>query len=53
MVELSTMIPPHAAAESDLLLATKLHVPWPRADFLARSRLVDRLKQGADVKLSW
>src|SRR5215203_2831477 len=52
MVELSTMIPPHAAVESDLLLATKLHVPRLRAGFLARSRLMDRLEQGADVKLT-
>jgi LuxR family transcriptional regulator, maltose regulon positive regulatory protein len=36
----------------DALLATKLNVPRPRAGFLARSRLVERLDRGAAVKLT-
>jgi LuxR family transcriptional regulator, maltose regulon positive regulatory protein len=41
------MRPPQAAAaEQDVLLATKLHVPQPRPGFLPRPRLSDRLDQG-------
>ena len=32
-----------AAAEQDVLLATKLHVPRPRPGFVARPRLVEAL----------
>jgi ATP/maltotriose-dependent transcriptional regulator MalT len=41
------MRPPQAAAaEQNVLLATKLHVPQPRPGFLPRPRLLDRLDQG-------
>ena len=33
-------------AERDGLLATKLHVPRPRAELLARARLLERLTGG-------
>ena len=32
--------------ERDVLLATKLHVPRPRPDFVPRPRLADRLDEG-------
>ena len=35
-----------AAAEPDVLLATKLHVPGPRPGFVPRPRLADRLDEG-------
>ena len=35
-----------AAAERDVLLATKLHVPRPRPGFVPRPRLADRLDEG-------
>ena len=35
-----------AAAERDVLLATKLHVPGPRPGFVLRQRLADRLDEG-------
>ena len=35
-----------AAAERDVLLATKLHVPGPRPGFVPRPRLADRLDEG-------
>ena len=35
-----------AAAERDVLLATKLHVPDPRPGFVPRPRLADRLDEG-------
>jgi len=35
-----------AAAERDVLLATKLHVPGPRPGFVPRPRLADRLNEG-------
>jgi LuxR family transcriptional regulator, maltose regulon positive regulatory protein len=38
--------PADAAAERDVLLATKLHVPQPRPGFLPRPRLVQRLAAG-------
>jgi hypothetical protein len=33
-------------AERDGLLATKLHVPRPRAGLLSRARLLERLTEG-------
>jgi LuxR family maltose regulon positive regulatory protein len=36
-----------AAAERDVLLATKLHVPGPRPGFVSRPRLAQRLDEGA------
>jgi len=44
--------PPAAAAERDVLLATKLHLPQPRAGFLPRLRLVDRLTEGLASELT-
>src|SRR5829696_7748738 len=39
--------PPHAAAaEPDVLLATKLYVPRARPGFLPRPRLLERLAEG-------
>src|SRR5438093_13062748 len=35
-----------AAAERDVLLATKLHVPGPRPGFVPRPRLAQRLDEG-------
>ena len=35
-----------AAAERDVLLATKLHAPGPRPGFVPRPRLADRLDEG-------
>src|SRR5215475_8600790 len=35
-----------AAAEQDVLLATKLHVPGPRPGFVPRPRLAARLEEG-------
>jgi LuxR family maltose regulon positive regulatory protein len=35
-----------AAAEQDVLLATKLHVPGPQPGFVARPRLVQALDEG-------
>ena len=52
MTEPATTPPPAAAPERDALLATKLHVPRPRAGFLARSRLLERLTQGTARKLT-
>jgi LuxR family transcriptional regulator, maltose regulon positive regulatory protein len=43
--------PPHAAAERDVLLATKLHVPQPRPGFLPRPRLLERLAEGTALEL--
>jgi LuxR family transcriptional regulator, maltose regulon positive regulatory protein len=44
--------PPQAgAAERDVLLATKLHVPQPRPGFLPRPRLLERLTQGTALEL--
>jgi len=41
------MRPPAASVtERDVLLATKLHVPQPRAGFLLRPRLLERLAEG-------
>jgi LuxR family transcriptional regulator, maltose regulon positive regulatory protein len=53
MAEPPTTAPASAIApERDALLATKLHVPRPRAGFLARPRLLERLTQGATLELS-
>ena len=35
-----------AAAERDVLLATKLHVPGPQPGFVPRPRLVEALERG-------
>jgi len=43
--------PADAAAEPDVLLATKLHVPQPRPGFLPRPRLLERLTQGTALEL--
>ena len=40
-----------AAAERDVLLATKLHVPQPRPDFLPRPRLLERLAEATAREL--
>src|SRR5215213_1354736 len=51
MVE-SRMRPPlQAAAERDVLLATKLHVPQPRPGFLPRPRLLERLAEATAREL--
>jgi LuxR family transcriptional regulator, maltose regulon positive regulatory protein len=53
MAEPATTSPPAAGmAERDVLLATKLHPPRPRAGFLARPRLLERLTQGAARELT-
>jgi LuxR family transcriptional regulator, maltose regulon positive regulatory protein len=39
-------------AERDDLLATKLHVPRPRRDFLSRARLLERLTEGTARELT-
>ena len=41
----SQAVPP-SAAEQDVLLATKLHVPGPRPGLVARPRLVEALDEG-------
>src|SRR6266487_2820341 len=47
MAEPPRMSPPAAGVtERDVLLATKLHVPQPRAGFLPRPRLLERLAEG-------
>jgi LuxR family maltose regulon positive regulatory protein len=52
MVEPPKRRPPHAAAaERDVLLATKLHVPQPRPGFLPRPRLLQRLTLGTALEL--
>ena len=38
--------------EHDALLATKLHIPRPRPNVLARPRLLERLTQGAVRELT-
>jgi LuxR family transcriptional regulator, maltose regulon positive regulatory protein len=43
--------PPGVAAERDVLLATKLHVPQPRPGFLARPRLLERLAEATALEL--
>ena len=48
MVEPSVTPPSEVASERDLLLATKLNVPGPRAGFVPRPRLARRLDEGAD-----
>ena len=39
-------LPDAAAAQRDMLLATKLHVPQPRPGFLPRPRLLEPPGQG-------
>jgi LuxR family maltose regulon positive regulatory protein len=39
-------------AERDVLLATKLHVPRPRPQFLSRARLLERLADGTARELT-
>src|SRR5215207_9524361 len=53
MMEPPRMRPPpaDAAAERDVLLATKLHVPQPRPGFLARPRLLQQLAEGTEGEL--
>jgi LuxR family maltose regulon positive regulatory protein len=41
-----------SVTERDVLLASKLHLPLPRAGFLPRPRLVDRLTQGLASELT-
>jgi ATP/maltotriose-dependent transcriptional regulator MalT len=41
-----------AAAETDALLATKLHLPQPRPGLLARARLLQRLDRGMARELT-
>jgi transcriptional regulator with XRE-family HTH domain len=49
MAESAATIPPAAAGrERDVLLATKLHVPRPRAGFVPRPRLLARLGEGKE-----
>jgi LuxR family transcriptional regulator, maltose regulon positive regulatory protein len=43
--------PADAAAQRDVVLATKLHVPQPRPGFLPRPRLLERLAEGAAREL--
>jgi LuxR family transcriptional regulator, maltose regulon positive regulatory protein len=43
--------PPGVAAERDVLLATKLHVPQPRPGFLPRPRLLQRLAEATALEL--
>jgi LuxR family transcriptional regulator, maltose regulon positive regulatory protein len=43
--------PQAAAAERDVLLATKLHVPQPRPGFLPRPRLLERLTEATALEL--
>jgi len=43
---------PAAAGERDALLATKLHIPRPRPDFLARPGLLARLTQATARELT-
>jgi LuxR family transcriptional regulator, maltose regulon positive regulatory protein len=43
--------PPAAAAERDVLLATKLHVPQPRPGLLLRPRLLERLAEATSLEL--
>ncbi len=46
MAELAVASAGVAAAERDVLLATKLHVPGPRPGFVARPRLARALGEG-------
>jgi hypothetical protein len=48
----STSPPAAGGAERDLLLATKLHLPRSRPDFLSRQRLLERLAEGAARELT-
>jgi LuxR family transcriptional regulator, maltose regulon positive regulatory protein len=44
--------PATGVAERDVLLATKLHVPRPRPQFLSRARLLERLTDGTARELT-
>jgi LuxR family maltose regulon positive regulatory protein len=44
--------PPADGSPDTGLLATKLHIPAPRPEFLARPRLLDRLEEGAARELT-
>jgi LuxR family maltose regulon positive regulatory protein len=48
----TTKLSPAAASERDALLATKLHIPRPRPDFLARPGLLAGLTQATARELS-
>jgi LuxR family maltose regulon positive regulatory protein len=53
MTEPPTTTPSRAPIpERDALLATKLHIPRPRPDFLARPRLLEQLAQGTARELT-
>jgi LuxR family transcriptional regulator, maltose regulon positive regulatory protein len=53
MTEPPTTTPsPAPTPERDALLATKLHIPRPRPNFLARPRLLERLAQGTARELT-
>jgi LuxR family maltose regulon positive regulatory protein len=49
---LTTTPSPATAAKQDTLLATKLYIPRPRPDFLARPRLLERLTQATARELT-
>ncbi len=44
--------PSHAPLPSDLLVATKLHMPRPRTHLVSRSHLVERLQQAVERALT-
>ena len=46
MTESPSAAPSQAAADRDVLLATKLHVPRSRPDLVSRQRLEERLDEG-------
>jgi LuxR family transcriptional regulator, maltose regulon positive regulatory protein len=53
MAEPPTTTPsPATAAKQDILLATKLYIPRPRPDFLARPRLLERLAEATARELT-
>src|SRR5918995_5792141 len=47
----ATTSPADAGPERDVLLATKLHVPRPRREFMPRRRLLERLAEGMGREL--
>jgi LuxR family maltose regulon positive regulatory protein len=52
MAEPPMPTPSPAMLERDALLATKLHIPRPRPDFLARPELLERLTQATARELT-
>jgi LuxR family maltose regulon positive regulatory protein len=52
MAEPPTPTPSPAVLERDALLATKLHIPRPRPDFLTRPGLLERLTQATARELT-